>query len=353
MDNHYRKLRRLLNRYSRAVASSGAGFQSFADESTALLMAMQADGDPRGPHMAGDVTRALEAYAALPRATGAEQVVADALYTMPRSVLAKYEQPECIVNNILRKGEVAILSGAPKGKKTWMGYDLALACLHGGYWLGLFHCYQCCVLYVDMECHEGTIRYRLDRLYTHHRWNNVPPAKDEDLQIAALRTLGTGKTVAESVEKLVNTIWDCGADMVIIDTASAFLPLEDENANAEVNRAVGAIMAAAAKTEAAIMLIHHTPKNVGNREVTDMAAGAGAFTRRPDTVLSVTTETLPPPAEIGGDAETRYYLDFRFRSHAPLERHRIDWLDVGGGKPMHVIPSAVHDPKVYEAKKKK
>jgi len=353
MDNHYRALRRLINRYSRAVAFSPEGYAAFVDQSLALQMALQAAEDPRGPHMAPVILRALEAYTALPKATGTEEAPCDALYTMPRSLLAKYLQPACIVNNVLRRGEVAILSGAPKGKKTWMGYDLALACLHGGYWLGEFHCQQCNVLYVDMECHEGTIRYRLETLYNHHRWSGMQPVADEALQIAALRTSGTGKNVPNTVERLINTIWDSGAELVIIDTVSAFLPLEDENANAEVNQAMGQIMAAATQTECAILLIHHTPKNAQNREVTDTAAGAGAFTRRPDTVLSVTTETVPPPAEQGGDATTNYYLDFRFRSHPPLDRHRIDWLDVGGTKPMHVVPSAKHDPKVYEAKKRK
>ena len=352
MDNPHRDLGRLLNRARRAAAFSAAAYDSFEEQALALQIALQAAGDPRGPHMAAPVRKALEAYAALPHSTGNEDPPRDALYTMQRSVLAQHKQPPCIVENILRQGEVAIMAGAPKGKKTWLALDLALACLYGGSWLGQFLCHGCRVLYVDMECHPGTVEFRLQSLHQHHRWARQT-FPDDRFHLAALRTQGTYRDYVCAIEQLTNTIWDVEADIVIVDTISAFLPLKDENANAEVNHAMGGIMAAASQTEAGLFVIHHTPKGGNSRDVTDAAAGAGAFTRRPDTVISVTTETLPPPTETGGDETTNHYIDFRFRSHAPLDRHRIDWLDVGNGKPMHVIPQAVHDPRLYQAKAKK
>lgn len=352
MEDCYLAAQRLINRCGRATVRSDEGQKSFQEQFLSLELALQANGDPRGPHLAKHIRKALEAYAALPSVNTAEQAP-DSLYAMPLSVLRLYRQPAELVRNILRRGEVCIISGPPKARKTWAAYDLVLCAVHGLEWMGQWQCEPSRVLYVDMELHQGTIAYRLDNMQKHGRYAKAKPIQDNQFQVYTGRSGNRGlRDLREAVKLLTNTIWDFEADLVVIDTVSAFLPLEDENSNAEVNDAMGYLMGMATQTEAGLVLVHHTPKNAGERSVTDAAAGAGAFTRRPDTVIAMTVEE--EPATPDHPAETKFYCQFRFRSHSPLERHRLDWAQavVGHGLP-HSVPTATVDPKISEPRRKK
>lgn len=352
MEDCYLAVQRLINRCNRAVSFSQEGLHQFEEGFLQLQVALQASGDPRGPHVSVLITKALEGYKALPRASGVEQPP-DRLYSMPLSVLRLYQQPAELVRNILRRGEVCIISGPPKARKTWTAYDLVLSAVHGLEWMGQWQCQPCKVLYVDMELQEGSIASRLDNMQKHHKYDKCQPVQDDQFHVFSGRASQRGlRDLKEAVRLLTNTVWDFQAELVVIDTVSAFLPLEDENSNAEVNDAMGYLMAMATQTQAGLVLVHHTPKSAGERTVTDAAAGAGAFTRRPDTVIAMTVEEEPATPE--HPAETRFYCQFRFRSHAPLERHRIDWSQpvVGRGLP-HSVPVATADAKISEPRKRK
>ncbi len=353
MEDPYMAVQRLLNRCNRATTFSAEAFQQMSDEFVRLQMAIQTTNDPRGPHLARPITKALEAYAALPKGIGNKEHPIDSLYAMPLSVLRQYRQPGELVRNILRRGEVCIISGPPKARKTWVAYDLVLAAVLGLEWMGQWQCEPSKVLYVDMELHQGTIAYRLDNMRQHTRYSKAPPIGDRQFHVYTGRAGNHGlRDVKEAVRLLTNTIWDFGADLVVIDTVSAFLPLEDENSNAEVNDAMGYIMGMATQTQAGVVLVHHTPKGANDRAVTDAAAGAGAFTRRPDTVVAMTVEEEAATPE--HDAQTKHYCQFRFRSHSPLDRHRIDWAQaVVGSREPHSVPTAHCDPRIGDPPKRK
>ena len=66
--------------------------------------------------------------------------------------------------------------------------------------------------------------------------------------------------------------------LIVLDTASACLDLEDENNNSEVGKYVSAIKESLIRNHFPVVLIAHTPKAVHRREFTALTArGAGAF----------------------------------------------------------------------------
>lgn len=349
MDDLLRQLAAAINRAHRATAFSDHYYIDLEKQLQAILLQTHAAQYPLQQQVAQRIKRALKYYAGLPRSTTTEEEPNNAasLPVVGFEQLHLYQQPIEIVSGLLRHGELGILSGPPKARKTWLALDLALAIVLGGKWLGQFTCQRRRCLYVDMECHTGTIRNRLDLFRQHHRYNSIEiPA--ESLFFANMRSAPTASTAASAIAALTNTIFDKDIQFVIIDTISAFLPLENENDNAEVNAAMGRLLAAVTEAQVTCVIIHHTPKNAGLREVVDAAAGAGAFARKPDTVMAVTLDAVQP-AEDGQLEEVATHIQFRCRSHAPLDRHRIDWLAAGSPPSPNVVPQAVHAPKVYTA----
>ena len=64
----------------------------------------------------------------------------------------------------------------------------------------------------------------------------------------------------------------------------------------------------------ALCIVHHTPKQSGTkRTVVDAAAGAGAYSRRADSIIAVRQE----------DGEN--YVDIRCRSFAQIERFVVTY----------------------------
>ena len=212
-----------------------------------------------------------------------------------------------LIEGVMRECELGMLVGAAKTRKTWIALDLALAMTSGGRWMDGIGCGEPRnVLYVDAEASPAVVGDRLRLLSIDRR---PPPLAD--LRILSTRGHSPG-TVGIAAEMLCQGIAQCDAHLCIVDTLSAFLPLENENDNAEATRAMSALVRVCEDMQCAILLVHHTPKGGGaGRAAIDAAAGAGAFTRRVDTCLAVREE----------DGET--YLDVRARSFESLNRAAI------------------------------
>jgi len=236
-----------------------------------------------------------------------------------------------LVNGIMREGEVAILVGPPKTKKTWIGLDLAHCLASAGDWMGLFTCGRPQrVLAVDCECEPSEIWRRVQAVRNAGaqvgRYRHLDPDR---LRYVALRGARQSRALADRLERLEWTIVDAAAGVTIIDTASAAFPIQDENDNAEISALMGELLNIATRTESAIVLVHHTPKMPNGRATVDMAAGAGAWTRRADTVIGLT---------IDGEGATR--LSLRARSVQTTGPYLVNWPAELRG----VLPVAVEAP---------
>lgn len=221
----------------------------------------------------------------------------------PREIDSLVQPPE-IVTGIMRAGELAIMIGAAKTRKTWLALDLCLALATGGLWMRGVMTTQQSVLYIDAEGSPACLaeRLRMLRVGRHMR--------DSDIPLRILSTRGAAPTSRSSACEMVRKgISHSDATFVIIDTLSAFFPTENENDNAEATATMSAIVAVCEEMACACLLVHHTPKGGGSdRSVVDSGAGAGAYTRRADTVMSVR------------EADSELYFDCRSRSLPPIGR---------------------------------
>jgi len=85
------------------------------------------------------------------------------------------------------------------------------------------------------------------------------------------------EVVEEIVEYMIKVINDNGIGLVFIDPWVAALGQINENDNAAMNAAVGAVRAIADATDAAIVLTHHIRKQNGEDATIDSVRGAGSL----------------------------------------------------------------------------
>ena len=215
-------------------------------------------------------------------------------------------QPRAVlVDNVLRVNEVALLIGAAKANKTWIGIDLAMAVTEGGRFMGALQCAAGDVLYLDAESSREMLaeRLRLCRL-------NSPRAVGK-LSVLCQRGKSPS-TLDAAIDTIAQGISQANAELCIIDTLSAYFPIINENDNAEATHIMSRLVALGEDYACAICIIHHTPKMGGTlRTVADSSAGAGAYARRADSIIAVRQE------------EGEHYVDIRCRSFAEIERFVI------------------------------
>ncbi|CAB4186161.1 AAA domain containing protein [uncultured Caudovirales phage] len=210
---------------------------------------------------------------------------------------------DVLVEGVLRVNEVALLIGAAKANKTWVGIDLALAITEGGRFMGALNCPMAGdVLYLDAESSREMLaeRFRLSRLNS--------PKEIGKLSILCQRGKSP-ETVTDALDIIAQGISQSQASLCIIDTLSAYFPIANENDNAEATHIMSCLVKVAEDYSCALCIVHHTPKQSGTkRTVVDAAAGAGAYSRRADSIIAVRQE----------DGEN--YVDIRCRSFAEIER---------------------------------
>jgi len=215
---------------------------------------------------------------------------------------------EVLVEGVLRVNEVALLIGAAKANKTWIGIDLALAITEGGRFMGALNCPMAGdVLYLDAESSREMLaeRFRLSRLNS--------PKEIGKLSILCQRGKSP-ETVTDALDIIAQGISQSQASLCIIDTLSAYFPIANENDNAEATHIMSRLVKVAEDYSCALCIVHHTPKQSGTkRTVVDAAAGAGAYSRRADSIIAVRQE----------DGEN--YVDIRCRSFAQIERFVVTY----------------------------
>jgi hypothetical protein len=157
---------------------------------------------------------------------------------------AQYENTEFIVEKLLPVG-MTLLIGAPKTGKSWLLLLLADAIttmfpIFGYKIYGKFS-----TLYYTLEDSVRRCKYRL---------NKIGSAWSKQLYFSE---------TAKGTMGLVNDIKALGARVVIIDTFGAFATVQDGNDYYETTRVIREIKEIADTLKVAIVVVHHTRKNVG------------------------------------------------------------------------------------------
>lgn len=197
---------------------------------------------------------------------------------------------EPIIDGVLRRGHILMLTGPPKAGKSWGMAQLAYAVASGGEWMG-FPCHQGTVCYVDTELDPRSLHNRLDKV----RAKMGLPNGGRNINLLSLR----GRTVDS--ESLVNTIIDAYGDdapsLVIIDSIYS-IETGDENSAGDMREMMQQLGRLASMGCALAFAHHHAKGSAGSRNVIDRGSGSGVFGRFVDAMVDL-TPTIPDEEQQG------------------------------------------------------
>lgn len=203
---------------------------------------------------------------------------------------------EPIIDGVLRRGHILMLTGPPKAGKSWGMAQLAYAVASGGEWMG-FPCHQGTVCYVDTELDPRSLDNRLDKV----RAKMGLPDGGRNINLLSLR----GRTVDS--ESLVNTIIDAYGDdapsLVIIDSIYS-IETGDENSAGDMREMMQQLGRLASMGCALAFAHHHAKGSAGSRNVIDRGSGSGVFGRFVDAMVDLTPTV--PDDEQRGMLQARY-----------------------------------------------
>ncbi|MEM1186807.1 MAG: AAA family ATPase [Planctomycetota bacterium] len=219
---------------------------------------------------------------------------------------------EPIVEGLFRRGETCNVIAASKVGKSWFAYGLALSIISGWHWLGRFPVARGRVLLIDNELHRQTLASRIPTVCEAIGLRVEEVAND--LAIWPLR--GNLRSLAELAVEL-ESIEPGEYQAIIFDAKYRFAEEGvSENDNSAETRVYNLLDQIAARTQAALVVIHHASKgSQAEKAVTDVGAGAGAQSRATDCHL-----VLRPHEEDGCAV-----LDAAVRSFAPVEPVVLRW----------------------------
>ena len=193
------------------------------------------------------------------------------------ALAAQYADYEpCVIDGILRQGEIMNLISMSKRGKTWINMDLAICAAVGMPWLGN-KTKKCRVGVVDNEFFGSALAQRLKAVAA-ARGVRLDEVSDS-LGYYPLR--GDLK----NIEEIVDMVWGDENDLLIIDAFYRTYPIgTNENDNGIMASLYNHIDRFALKQKCAAVLIHHEGKgNQSQKKITDVGAGAGSFARATDT----------------------------------------------------------------------
>ena len=198
------------------------------------------------------------------------------------AALDKYVMPPQLVRSVIVSGSLMVVYGASNSGKTFFVLDLALHVSYGKPWRG-FRTTPGLVLYVAGEG-ASSVRTRVAAFRREH------PEWPADLPFAVIPQ-AVNMLNPESMVGLLAVIREaeaqagCKVGLVIIDTLARSMPGGDENAPKDMGLAVATADALRQETGAAVLLVHHTGKDLerGSRGHSSLKAAI-------DTEIEVASE---------------------------------------------------------------
>jgi hypothetical protein len=220
-----------------------------------------------------------------------------------------------LIDGLLREGETMNVVAAPKIGKSFLILSLAVAVARGEPWLGMSTT-QGRVLLIDGELHLETLSSRLKQA------QKACGASDADMALVEVLDARGERLTIEGIADALEGVGG-GYRMIILDALYRFLPEGvEENSNEGITRVYNTIDAIARRTNAAMVVVHHTSKgNQENKSVTDVGSGAGSQSRAADTHLTVR------PYEKNNDALV--VVDAVVRSFPPMASFAIESTNPG------------------------
>lgn len=229
-----------------------------------------------------------------------------------------------LIEGVLRQGHKMIISAPSKAGKSFALMELAFAIAEGFKWFGS-RCLQGRVLYINME---------IDDPSCYERFRSIYKALGMDIgnhvrNIAIWGLRGKSMPISKLAPEIIaEAKHDYAA--IIIDPLYKVMD-GDENSNSDVGKMVGQFDLIARETGASVIYAHHFAKGTGgDRSAIDRAAGAGAFARDPDAILTMTELAVSSDPDSERTAWRMEYILREFPRHKPVSfwwdypLHRID-----------------------------
>lgn len=228
-----------------------------------------------------------------------------------------------LIQGVLRQGHKMIISAPSKAGKSFALMELAFAIAEGFNWFGS-RCMQGKVLYINMEIDDPSCYQRFRSIYDALGMdigNHVG-----NIEVWGLR--GWSMPITKLAPMIIEK---AGHDYMAIIIDPLYKVMDgDENSNSDVGQMVGQFDKIARETGASIIYAHHFAKGTGgDRSAIDRAAGAGAFARDPDAILTMTE--LAVQSDPGSD-RTAWRMEYILREF-PRKKPVSFWWEY----PLHKI----------------
>ncbi len=162
------------------------------------------------------------------------------------------EKPSWLIENIISKGGITLLIGAPKSSKSWLALNMGVCVAKGNDFLDKFPVKQGKVLYIDEENGSQFMKDRYMRMIKGLEINENLPIdfmiyKDIKLDTDSPKIL------------LENYIKEHRPKLVICDSMVRFM-IGDENSATDVRRVFDNLKQLKETYGVAFLLLHHTTK---------------------------------------------------------------------------------------------
>jgi hypothetical protein len=243
----------------------------------------------------------------------------------------------CVIEGLLREGEVMNFVAAPKVGKTWLAHSLAGAVAAGQPWFGMAT-KQGQVLIIDAELHLETLASRMDAM------QKALGLSDEDMRLRVqVQPVRGERLKIDELDEVLASVPSGTYRVILIDALYRFLPVEgEENSNETMTRVYNAVDALAKRLRSAIVLVHHTSKgDQRNKSVTDIGSGGGAQSRAADT------HVVMRPHKVDGAV----VVEAAVRSWKPLVPFVIRWNNPGWVLAPELDPKDILKPNSGRTKK--
>lgn len=177
--------------------------------------------------------------------------------------MAIQRPPSLVGDGLLAAGQLALLYGKPGKGKSWLTFQLSIACANGGAFLGL-PTSPCKTALFTLECPPWQVQQRLLALSGDDDTGleNISVVCREDL------TSALDLALPEHQDAIIAHVRQFGAQLLIVDALSRAHQSDENDA-----KAMGVILAATDRirieTGAAVLIVHHERKGPARGEDKD------------------------------------------------------------------------------------
>jgi energy-coupling factor transporter ATP-binding protein EcfA2 len=217
------------------------------------------------------------------------------------------EPPDWLINGVIERGTVVVLSGDTASGKSLVADALTVAVLKGTEWLGR-DAQPGRVVYVDEENHRRLVRDRLAAF-------GLTNAEAHGLVYYLRQCVCLGD--ADWNAWLVRTAQEHRADLVVIDTASS-TTTGDVNDNSRVAQLYRDALRPATVAGAAVLLLHHERKTRSDehRQAGQAMMGARQWAGQADGHLAIrATGSLTNEPTDDGRSRQRFPVELETPKH--------------------------------------